>query len=169
MLQCPTQSDRKPFFSDAEISDERFMGQKEHDYFWCQEVWGSILFVLDAFLYVCMVRCGGPAEFMRLGKLDIIEVHVPWCCCLKKNLDASRPSEHPPVKEKNVKTFSLGGIIGCKDKTSSWHLNGFPDGRNIGSSIISGRNPPLLCCTLNFYINRHAGTPDKTQQKHCSK
>ena len=22
----------------------------------------------------------------------------------------------------------LGGIIGCKDKTSSWHLNGFPDG-----------------------------------------
>ena len=29
----------------------------------------------------------------------------------------------------------LGGIIGCKDKkTSSWHLNGFPDGSNIGST-----------------------------------
>ena len=27
----------------------------------------------------------------------------------------------------------LGGIIGCKDKTSSWHLIGFPDGSNIGS------------------------------------
>ena len=26
-------------------------------------------------------------------------------CCLKKNLNASRPSEHPPVREKNVKTF----------------------------------------------------------------
>ena len=25
----------------------------------------------------------------------------------------------------------LGGIIGCKDKTSSWHLNGFPDGNNV--------------------------------------
>ena len=29
----------------------------------------------------------------------------------------------------------LGGIIGCKDKTSSWHLNGFPDGSNIGSTV----------------------------------
>ena len=25
----------------------------------------------------------------------------------------------------------LGGIIGCRYKTSSWHLNGFPDGSNI--------------------------------------
>ena len=25
----------------------------------------------------------------------------------------------------------LGGIIGCKYKTSSWHLNGFPYGSNI--------------------------------------
>ena len=25
--------------------------------------------------------------------------------CLKKNLNASRPSEHPPVRRKNVKTF----------------------------------------------------------------
>ena len=25
----------------------------------------------------------------------------------------------------------LGGIIGCKDKTSSWHLNGFPDGMYV--------------------------------------
>ena len=28
----------------------------------------------------------------------------------------------------------LGGIIGCKDETSSWHLNGFLDGSNIGST-----------------------------------
>ena len=28
----------------------------------------------------------------------------------------------------------LGGIIGCKDKTSSWYLNGFPDGNNLGST-----------------------------------
>ena len=25
--------------------------------------------------------------------------------CLKKNQNAARPSEHPPVREKNVKTF----------------------------------------------------------------
>ena len=29
----------------------------------------------------------------------------------------------------------LGGIIGCKYKTSSWHLNGFSDGSNIGSTL----------------------------------
>ena len=29
----------------------------------------------------------------------------------------------------------LGGIIGCKYKTSSWHLNGFPAGSNIGSTV----------------------------------
>ena len=30
----------------------------------------------------------------------------------------------------------LGGIIGCEYKTSSWHLNGFPDdGSNIGSTV----------------------------------
>ena len=51
---------------------------------------------------------------------------------LKKNLNASRLSEHPSVRGKNVKKFRWG-IIGCKYKTSSWHLNGFPDGSNIGS------------------------------------
>ena len=29
----------------------------------------------------------------------------------------------------------LGGIIGCKDKTSSWHLKGFSDGSIIGSTV----------------------------------
>ena len=29
-----------------------------------------------------------------------------------------------------------GGIKGCKYKTSSWHLNGFPDGNNIGSTAV---------------------------------
>ena len=29
----------------------------------------------------------------------------------------------------------LGGIIGCKDKTSSWRLIGFPDGSNIGPTV----------------------------------
>ena len=50
----------------------------------------------------------------------------------KKNLNAPRPSEHPPLRGKMSKR--LGGIIGCKYKTSSWHLNGFPDGSNIEST-----------------------------------
>ena len=29
----------------------------------------------------------------------------------------------------------LGGIKGCKYKTSSWHLNGFPYGNRIGSTV----------------------------------
>ena len=30
----------------------------------------------------------------------------------------------------------LGGIIGCKYKTSSWHLNLFPYGSNTGSVVV---------------------------------
>ena len=53
---------------------------------------------------------------------------------LKKNQTTPRPSEHPPVvggKCQNV----LVGSKGCKYKTSSWHLNRFPDADNIGSTI----------------------------------
>ena len=52
----------------------------------------------------------------------------------KKNLNASRPSAHPPVRGGNVKTIRWDHI-GCKDKTSSWHLNRFPDGGNIELTI----------------------------------
>ena len=55
-----------------------------------------------------------------------------------------------------------GGIIGCKYKTSLWHLNGFfPDGSNIGStvSIIPGRNPSLLFCFLKK--NQNAPRPSE--------
>ena len=54
--------------------------------------------------------------------------------CLKKNPNASRPSEHPSVRGKKM-SKRLGGIIGCKYETSSWHLNGFPDGSNIESTV----------------------------------
>ena len=30
----------------------------------------------------------------------------------------------------------LSGTIGCKGKTSSWYLNGFPDGSNIDSTTV---------------------------------
>ena len=51
-------------------------------------------------------------------------------------LNAPRPSEHPPVRGENMsKRLGLGGIKGCKYKTSSWHLNGFPDGNNIESTV----------------------------------
>ena len=55
-------------------------------------------------------------------------------CCLKKNQNAPRPSEHPPVTGGEM-SKRLGGIKGCKYKTSSWHLNRFPDADNIGSTV----------------------------------
>ena len=54
--------------------------------------------------------------------------------CLKKNQNEPGPSEHPPVRAEKM-SKRLGGIKGCKYKTSSWHLNGFPDGNNIGSTV----------------------------------
>ena len=53
---------------------------------------------------------------------------------LKKNQKTPRPSEHPPVRGEKM-SKRLGGIKGCKYKTSSWHLNGFPDGNNIGPTV----------------------------------
>ena len=52
-----------------------------------------------------------------------------------KNQNAPRPSEHPPVSQAEKMSKHLGGIKGCKYKTSSWHINGFPDGNNIGSTV----------------------------------
>ena len=57
----------------------------------------------------------------------------------------------------------LGGIIGCNYKISSWHLNRFPDGSNIGSiEYNTGEKPSIM---LYIHINRHDGTPDKTKTK----
>ena len=53
---------------------------------------------------------------------------------LKKNPKAPRPSKHPPVRGGGM-SKRLGGIKGCKYKISSWHLNGFPYGGNIGSTV----------------------------------
>ena len=41
----------------------------------------------------------------------------------------------------------LGGIIGCKYETSLWHLNGFPDGSNIGQQYNVGEKPSVILST----------------------
>ena len=53
--------------------------------------------------------------------------------------------------------------MGCKYKTFSWHLNGFPDGSVTMGQKYNIRKKPTV--TLYTYINRHAGTPDKTKTK----
>ena len=56
----------------------------------------------------------------------------------------------------------LGGIVGCKYNTSSWHLNGFPDGVTLGQQYNTGEKPTVMLYT---YINRHVGTTDKNKTK----
>ena len=50
---------------------------------------------------------------------------IVFTATLKKNQNAPRPSEHPPVKGENVKTFRWDHRL-QRHETSSWHLNGFP-------------------------------------------
>ena len=69
----------------------------------------------------------------------------------------------PPPQSLNLSSKRLDGITGCKYKTSSWHLNGFPDGNNIGSTVYNvGEKPTGILYT---YINRHAGTPENSKNK----
>ena len=73
--------------------------------------------------------------------------------CLKKNQNAPRPSEHPPVRGVKM-SKRLGGIKGCKYKTSSWHLNGFPDGNNIGSTEYNvGEKPTVMLYTITTVLS----------------
>ena len=51
----------------------------------------------------------------------------------------------------------LGGIIGCKDETSSWHLIGF----RVNGYYVGEKSTMIL----STYINRHAGTPNKTKHR----
>ena len=53
--------------------------------------------------------------------------------CLKKNVNASRPSEHPSIRGENVKTFGWDHRLQVQNIL--WHLNGLPDGSNIGSTV----------------------------------
>ena len=71
------------------------------------------------------MACGWHYTKLSLSSALLLFFFLACALCLKKDLNASRPSEHPPVGGKMSKR--LGGIIGCKYKTSSWHLNGFPN------------------------------------------
>ena len=81
-------------------------------------------------------------------------------CGLKKTLNVSRPSEQKMSKR-------LSGIIGCNDKkTSLWHLIGFAMVVTLGPGYHVGEKPTVK---LHAYINRHAGTPNKTKTNHTTR
>ena len=67
---------------------------------------------------------------------------------LKKNMNVSKPSEHPPSVEKMSKY--LGGNIGRRDKNSSSYYRGSPMYSHMVNSIISGRSPPCRDTKTNY-------------------
>ena len=87
--------------------------------------------------------------------------------CLKKNQNAPGPSEHPPVRGENMSKH-LGGIKGCKYKTSSWHLNGFPDDSNIGSTVQCRGEVHRYTVHLHLSPCRDTRKTAKTKRKQCS-
>ena len=74
-------------------------------------------------------------SFLFLFVCVFLVLSLELCRCLEKNQNAPRPSEHPPVREGET-SKRLGGIEGCKYKTSSWHLVGFPYGGTIIGSTV---------------------------------
>ena len=87
------------------------------------------------------LRSGESIGWLAAGTIPNSLCRVPFFClflacalCLKKNQNAPRPSEHPPVRGEKMSKH-LAGIKDCKYKTSPWHLNGFPDGNNSGSTV----------------------------------
>ena len=62
-----------------------------------------------------------------------------------------------PLRKKEHKSYFGKNRTGCKDKISSWHLNGFPDGIivTLDQQYSVGEKPTVI---LYPYINRHAGT-----------
>ena len=57
----------------------------------------------------------------------------------------------------------LGGIIGYKYNTSSWHLTGSPMVVTLGQQYNIGEKPTVILYT--YSSNRHAGTPEKQRKK----
>ena len=47
----------------------------------------------------------------------------------------------------SIPSKRLDGNIGCQSRTSSWHLIGFPDGSNIGSTVYNVGEKPSVYCT----------------------
>ena len=86
-------------------------------------------------------------------------------------MNASKPSEYLPDRGGKCQK-RLGGIKGCRDKTTSWHLIGFPDGSKIGLTVScrgkTHRYTVCMCvCVVIPFIPdvRLVDAPDGVTQK----
>ena len=82
--------------------------------------------------------------------------------CLNKNQDAPRPSEHPSVRGGgNVKTFRWDQRLQIQNLFIAFRRVSLMV-VTLGQQYNVGEKPTVI---LHTYINRHAGTPDKTKTK----
>ena len=76
------------------------------------------------------------------------------CCFLKKNLNASRPFEHPPVGGENVKTFrsdhtlQIQNLFMAFKRVPRWQ-------EHWVNGIVPGINPPLCCILTLIAMQEH--------------
>ena len=122
----------------------------------------------------CVTPAGTSNEFdvQNMGKkththncwLQMSACDLGTALLLKKILNASIDLLSIPQSGEEMPK-RLDRIIGCNYKTSSWHLNGFPDGSNIRSTVYcnTGEKPTVMLYT---YIKRHAGAPDQNKNKN---
>ena len=104
-----------------------------------------------------------------LGQQSIMSGRSPPLYCTLINRHAGTPDKKQKQNRNNVGVVHhQNGVviiycfIGCSDNASTWYLNGFPDGSNLGSTVYVGEKPTV---TLYTYIDRHAGTPEKKQKQ----
>ena len=106
------------------------------------------------------------ADPMRLFSI-VIYVYYPGSSCaftsvlvrIKKNLNAPRPSEYSPVRGENVKTFRWDHRLPIQNLFMAFKRVPLSMVVTLGQQYNVGENPTVKLYT--YYINRHAGTPNK--------
>ena len=87
---------------------------------------------------------------------------------LKRNQNAPRPSEHPPVRGGGGCRNVYVGSKAANTKPLNGVLTGSPIETTLGQQHDVGEKPTVILYT---YIIRHAGTPEetvKTKPRQCS-
>ena len=92
----------------------------------CSEGLGTFRFFLKQHAVWCLKKNQNASSLKTLSGQT----------CFKGNLNSSRPSEHPPVRGKNVETFRWDHRLQIQNLFMALNLNGFPDGSNIAGSTI---------------------------------
>ena len=82
----------------------------------------NVPFILDYYPFILAIALLSYIITINIISYLIMYFYIVFGWFFKKNLNASKPSEHPPQVEECL----LGGNIGCRDKTSSWYLKGSP-------------------------------------------